>query len=86
MVEMLQLRAMVTSHNRLKRTKVFVCGFSGRNLKFFSKFTGKSPCWGRFIVKLHHVMSYNRFFGQLYQKRNVYTKTLLTRLLDCLMK
>ena len=43
-------RAMIKPHNRLKRTKVFVCDFSGRNLNFFSKFAGKSPCWGPFIV------------------------------------
>ena len=70
------LRAMVKSHNRLKGTKVFVCGFSGRNLKFFSKFAGKSPCWGPFIIKLQHVMSYKRLLGQLYQKRDAYTETL----------
>ena len=70
------LTAMVKSHNRLKGTKVFVCGFSGRNLKFFSKFAGKSPCWGPFIIKLQHVMSYKRLLGQLYQKRDAYTETL----------
>ena len=70
------LRAMVKSHNRLKGTKVFVCGFSGRNLKFFSKFAGKSPCWGPFIIKLQHVMFYKRLLGQLYQKRDAYTETL----------
>ena len=40
------LRAVVKSHNSLKGTKVFACGCSGRNLKSFSKFAGKSPCWG----------------------------------------
>ena len=40
------LRAVVKSNNRLKGTKVFACGCSGRNLKSFSKFAGKSPCWG----------------------------------------
>ena len=39
------LRAVVKSHNRLKGTKVFACGCSGKNLKSFSKFAGKSPCW-----------------------------------------
>ena len=29
------LRAVVKSHNFLKRTKVFACGCSGRNLKTF---------------------------------------------------
>ena len=40
------LRAVVKSHNGLKGTKVFACECSGRYLKNFSKFTGKSPCWG----------------------------------------
>ena len=40
------LREVVKYHNRLKGTKVFACGCSGRNLKSFSKFAGKSPCWG----------------------------------------
>ena len=39
------LRAAVTSQNGLKGTKVFVYGCSGRNLKSFSKFAGKNPCW-----------------------------------------
>ena len=70
------LRAVVKSHNRLKGTKVFACGCSGRSLKFFSKFAGKSPCWGPFVVKLQHVMAYKRLLGQLYQKRDAYTETL----------
>ena len=49
---------------------------SGRNLKNFSKFAGKSPCWGPFIVKLQHGMAYNRLLGQLYQERDAYTETL----------
>ena len=61
---------------RLKRTKVFACGRSGRNLKKLSKFAGKSPCWGPSIVKLQHVMAYKRSLGQLYQKRDAYTETL----------
>ena len=40
------LRAVVKSQNYLKGTKVFACGCSGRNTKSFSKFAGKSPCWG----------------------------------------
>ena len=40
------VRAVVKSHNCLKGTKVFACGCSGRNLESFSKFAGKSPCWG----------------------------------------
>ena len=38
------LRAVVKCHNRLKGTKVFACGCSGRNLKTTSKFAGKIPC------------------------------------------
>ena len=38
------LIALVKSHNRLKGTKVFACGCSGRNLKKFSKLTGKNWC------------------------------------------
>ena len=40
------LRAVVKSLNCLKGTKVFACECSGRNLKSFSKFAGKSPCLG----------------------------------------
>ena len=40
------LKAVVKSHNRLKGTKVFACGCSGRNLKSCSKFAGKSLCSG----------------------------------------
>ena len=74
------LRAVVKFHNRLKGTKVFVCGCSG-NLKIFSEFAGKSRCWGLFIVKLQHVMVYKRLLGQLYQKRDAYKETL-TQLLS----
>ena len=70
------LRAVVKSHNGLKGTKVFACGCSGRNLKNLSKFAGKSPCWGPFIVKLQPVIAYKRLLGQLYQKRDAYTETL----------
>ena len=70
------LRAVVKSHNRLKGTKVFACGCSGRNLKNLSKFAGKSPCWGPFIVKLQPVIAYKRLLGQLYQRRDAYTGTL----------
>ena len=75
------LIAKIKSHNRLKGTKVFVCGFSGKNFKIFSKFAGKSPCCGPFIIKLQHVTSYKRLLGQLYQKREAYTETL-TQLLS----
>ena len=67
---------MVKSHNGLKGTKVFACGCSGRNLKNLSKFVGKNPCWGPFIVKLKPVMAYKRLLGQLYQKNPAYTETL----------
>ena len=70
------LRAVVKSHNGLKGTKVFACGCSGRNLKNLSKFAGKSPCWGPFIVKLQPVIAYKRLIGQLYQKRDAYMETL----------
>ena len=70
------LRAVVKSHNGLKGTKVFACGCSGRNLKNLSKFAGKSPCWGPFIVKLQPVIAYKRLLGQLYQRRDAYTGTL----------
>ena len=43
------LRAVVKSHKVLNGTKVFACGCSGKNLKNFSKLTGKSPCWSTFI-------------------------------------
>ena len=65
----------VKLHNGIKRTKVFGCGSSGRNLKNFSRFAGKNPCWGPFIVKLQAVIAcYKRLLGQLYQKR--YTEIL----------
>ena len=70
------LRAAVKSHNGLKETKVFASGCSRRNLENLSKFAGKSPCWGPFIVKLQPVIAYKRLLGQLYQKRDAYTETL----------
>ena len=42
------LRAMIKPHNRLKGTKVFACGFSGRNLKFFFKVCREEPVLGSF--------------------------------------
>ena len=63
------LRAVVKSHNGLKGTKVFACGCSGRNLKNLSKFAGKNPCCGPFIVKFQPVIAYKRLRGQLYQKK-----------------
>ena len=70
------LRAAVKSHNGLKETKVFASGCSRRNLENLSKFAGKSPCWGPFIVKLQPVIAYKRLLGQLYQRRDAYTGTL----------
>ena len=72
------LTAVVKSHNGLKGTKVSACGYSGRNFKLenFSKFAGKNPCWGPFIVKLQPVIAYKRLLCQLYQQRDAYTKTL----------
>ena len=52
------LRTVVKSHKGLKGTKVFACGCFGRNLKNFSKFAGKSPCWSPFIVKLRPVIAF----------------------------
>ena len=57
---------MVKSHNDLKGTKVFACGCSGRNLKNLSKFAGKSPCWGPFIVKLQPVIAYKKIQSKDY--------------------
>ena len=66
---------MEKSHNGVKGTKVFAYGSSGRNLKNLSRFAGKNPCWGPFIVKLQAVIAcYKRLLGQLYQKR--YTEIL----------
>ena len=42
---------MVKPHKVLNGTKEFACGCSGRNLKNFSKLTGKSPYWSPFILK-----------------------------------
>ena len=69
------LRAVVKSHNDLQETKVFASGYSGKNLKNFSQFVGKSPCSGPFIVKLQPVIVYKRLLGQLYQKSDGYTET-----------
>ena len=55
------LKTVVKSHNGLKGTKVFACGCFGRNLKNFSKFAGKSPCWSPFLVKLRPVILYLNF-------------------------
>ena len=70
------LRAVVKSHNCLEGTKIFACGCSGRNLNNLSKFAGKDPCWGPFIVKLQPVIAYKRLLGQLYQQRDAYMETL----------
>ena len=48
---------MVKSHNGVKGTELFACGSSGRNLKNFSRFAGKNPCWGPLIVTLQAVVA-----------------------------
>ena len=55
----LVLRTEVKYHKGLKSTKVFACSCSGRNLRNFSKFTGKSPC-SPFIVKLQPGIAWKR--------------------------
>ena len=72
------LGAVEKSHNGLKGTKVFAYGCSGRNfkLKNFSKFAGKSLCWGPFIVKLQSVIAYKRLLGQLYAYTETFTQVL----------
>ena len=51
------LKAVWKSHNDPEGTKVFACGCSGRNLKYFSKFAGKNPCYVPFLVKLLPVIA-----------------------------
>ena len=43
------LRAAVKSRKGLKGTKVFSCECSGKNLKNFSKFSGKNLCWSKVV-------------------------------------
>ena len=54
------LRAVVKSHKGLKGGKAFVFGFSVRNIKNFSKFTGRNPCRSPFIVKLQPGIAYKK--------------------------
>ena len=69
---------MVKSHNGVKGTELFACGSSGRNLENFSRFAGKNPCWGPFIVTLQAVVAcYKRLLGQLYQKKGTPTPRFL---------
>ena len=72
------LRTVVKSHKGLEGTKVFGCGCFGRNLKNFSKFAGKSPCWSHFIVKLWPVIALkkNKITRSTLSKRDAYTETL----------
>ena len=68
------LRAVVKSPQSLKGTKVFACRYFGKNLKNFSKFRGKSPCWSSFIVKLQTIIAFkkkpkSRLLSQFYQKK-----------------
>ena len=73
------LRAVVKSLKSLKGTKVFACGYFGKNLKNFSKFTGKSPCWSSFIVKLQPIIVFKKSQSQNYsvnfiKKKDVWKK------------
>ena len=74
------MRTVVKSNKGLKGTKVFPCGCFRRNLKNFSKFTGKSPWWSPFIVKLRPVIAFKKKQGKDYSvklsKRDAYTETL----------
>ena len=77
------LRTVVKSHKGLKGTKVFACACSGRNLKNFSNFTGKTPCWSNVValetltqkVKLKVAQSTLSKKRRLY--RDSYTSTFL---------
>ena len=60
------LRAVVKSHKGLKGTKVFVFGCSVRNLKNFSKVTGRNPSWSPFIVKLQPAIAYKKSQSKYY--------------------
>ena len=44
------LRAVIKSHEGLKGTKKITIGCSVRNLKNFSKFTGKNPRWCPYLL------------------------------------
>ena len=50
----------VKSHKGLKGTEVFAFGCSVRNLKNFSKFTGRNPCCSAFIVTLQPGIAYKK--------------------------
>ena len=75
------LRTVVRSHKGLKGTKVFACGYFGRNIKNISKFSGKSPRWSPFIVKLRPVIAFKKSKVKITQsnlsKRDAYTKSLI---------
>ena len=60
------LRTVVKSHKGLKRRKGFAYGYFRRNLKNFSKFAEKSPCWSPFIVKLQPVIAFKEKQGKDY--------------------
>ena len=73
------LRAVVKSLKSLKGTKVFACRYFGKNLKNFSKFTGKSPCWSPSIVKLQPIIAFKKSQSQDYsvnfiKKKDVWKK------------
>ena len=80
------LRAVLKSHKGLKGTKVFAFGCSVRNVKKFSKFTVRNPCWSPFIVKLQPEIAYKKsqskgYSGNFIKKRRLqrdsYTSTFL---------
>ena len=72
---------MVKSHKGLKRTKVFAFGYSVRNFEYFSKFTGRNPCWSHFFVKLLPEIAYEKRQRKVYPGNFIKKETLTQRLL-----
>ena len=66
------LRVVVKSHEGLKRTKVFACGCSGRNLKNFSTFAGENLGRSPFTLKLQPAIPYKKIQSKDY---SIYTET-----------
>ena len=75
------LKAVVKSRKDLKGVKVFACWCSGRNLKSFSKFTGKSPCWSCSLEQLIKKSQSKGYRVNCIEKRRC-TKTF-TQALSC---
>ena len=75
------LRVVVKSHKGLKGTKAFACWCSGRNLKNFSTFAEKNPCWCPFIVKLQRAIAYKKSQSKDYLvnsfKKEMHTQRVL---------